>query len=110
VRSVWRSAVSRFSSAHVAVMPTEIARRCVLAGCPPGGLVLDPFAGAGTSGIAALATGRRFLGIEQRAEYAEVARAREVVQARVRGRVRPATSQQLDLQLQTNARKADSRS
>jgi DNA modification methylase len=98
---------------HVAVMSTEIARRCVLAGCPPGGLVLDPFAGAGTSGVAALASSRRFLGIEQRAEYAEIARVREytrdVAPTRTRA-VRRRRRRQLDLpfSLSNATTKADS--
>ena len=43
---------------------------------PPGGLVLDPFAGSGSTGIAALAEGFRFLGIERDPRYAEIAMAR----------------------------------
>jgi DNA modification methylase len=73
LRSVWRSAVSRFSGAHTAVMAESIARPLVLAGCPPGGLVLDPFAGAGTTGLVAVTEGRRFLGLEQNREYADLA-------------------------------------
>jgi DNA modification methylase len=76
LRSVWSSAVSRSGAAHMAMMPEKIAEPCVLAGCPEGGLVLDPFAGAGTTGVVALRHGRRFLGLEQSATYAEMARAR----------------------------------
>lgn len=43
---------------------------------PPGGVILDPFLGSGTTGVAALAEGFRFLGIEREAEYAEIARQR----------------------------------
>ena len=43
---------------------------------PPGGLVLDPFAGSGTTGLAAFAEGFRFIGIEKDPEYAEIARQR----------------------------------
>jgi DNA modification methylase len=75
-RTIWRAAVSRDGVGHFAVMPTEIVRPCVLAGCPAGGLVLDPFAGAGTVGLVALAEGRRFLGLEQNPEYAAMAGAR----------------------------------
>jgi hypothetical protein len=45
-------------------MPVELARRAVVAGCPPGGVVLDPFAGSGTTGVAALDLGCQFLGVE----------------------------------------------
>ena len=43
---------------------------------PPGGTVLDPFAGSGTTGVAAALEGVGFLGVERKAEYAEIARAR----------------------------------
>lgn len=62
--------------AHPAVMPVELARRCVVAGCPDGGTVFDPFAGAGTTGVAALAAGRRFVGVELHREHAAGAAAR----------------------------------
>ena len=44
--------------------------------CPPGGLVIDPFAGSGTTGVACVQTGRRFIGIEISEDYADIARAR----------------------------------
>lgn len=75
-RTVWTVAPQPYKGAHFAVMPPGLVRPCVLAGCPPGGLVLDPFAGAGTAGLVAVSEGRRFLGIEQSAEYAAMARAR----------------------------------
>lgn len=73
LRSVWTVPVARFPDAHFAVMPTAVVRPCVLAGCPPDGLVLDPFAGAGTTGLVAVGEGRRFLGLEQNPEYASMA-------------------------------------
>jgi DNA modification methylase len=75
-RSVWTVAPQPFSESHFAVMPPGVVRPCILAGCPPGGLVLDPFAGAGTTGLVAVTEARRFLGLEQSAEYAAMARAR----------------------------------
>ena len=48
----------------------------ILAGSPEGGTVLDPFAGAGTTAIAALRNGRNFLGIELNRDYIEIARNR----------------------------------
>jgi site-specific DNA-methyltransferase (adenine-specific) len=48
--------------------------------CPPGGLVLDPFAGSCTTGVAAIASGRRFLGIEQNEEYIPEAQGRLMTQ------------------------------
>ena len=79
LRSVWTVPVARFPDAHFAVMPADLVRPCVLAGCPSGGLVLDPFAGAGTTGLVAVSEGRRFLGLEQSAEYATMARERIAV-------------------------------
>jgi DNA modification methylase len=49
-RSVWTIATQPYPGAHFATFPEELARRCILAGCPPGGTVLDPFAGSGTVG------------------------------------------------------------
>lgn len=60
---------------HIAQKPLEVMREIVKI-CPPGGLVLDPFAGAGTTGIAAVLEGRRFLGIEITEYYAREAQAR----------------------------------
>jgi DNA modification methylase len=57
-------------------MPEILATRCILAGCPPGGLVLDPFAGAGTTGVAAVTQRRRFIGIELNPEYVAMAERR----------------------------------
>jgi site-specific DNA-methyltransferase (adenine-specific) len=54
---------------HPTQKPLEIVSRMVLASCPPGGLVLDPFLGSGTTAIAALANGRRIAGFELNAEY-----------------------------------------
>lgn len=61
---------------HPARMPVKLARQLVAMCCPPGGLVLDPFAGNATIGVVATRSGRRFLGIELREDYAEQARAR----------------------------------
>lgn len=75
-RSVWTIATKPFPGAHSAVMPLELAERAVLAGCPTGGTVLDPFAGSGTTGVAALRNARYFIGIEANPEYAEMAQQR----------------------------------
>lgn len=62
--------------AHPARMPIPLARELVAMCCPPGGLVLDPFSGNATTGIAATRTGRRYLGVELNPEYAEQSRRR----------------------------------
>jgi DNA modification methylase len=58
-RSVWHIPQAPYRGTHPATFPPELARRCLRASCPPGGHVLDPFAGAGTSGLAALELGHR---------------------------------------------------
>ena len=64
-------------NSHPTVKPVKLMRwLCVLVGCQPGSLILDPFTGSGTTGIAALRAGFRFLGMEREPEYVEIARAR----------------------------------
>ncbi|HEY9472295.1 MAG TPA: site-specific DNA-methyltransferase [Mycobacteriales bacterium] len=72
-RDVWSISAQPYPEAHFAVMPPELARRCILAGCRPGGTVLDPFSGSGTTGMVARQTGRRYVGIDLRAEYHDLA-------------------------------------
>jgi DNA modification methylase len=76
MRDVWFVSPAQYSEAHFAVMPDEIARRCILAGCPEGGTILDPFGGAGTTGLVADRLGRNAILIELNPEYAEMARGR----------------------------------
>lgn len=75
-RSVWHLTSEPTPEAHFATFPVKLAERCILAGCPPGSTVLDPFAGAGTTWLAALKHGRGFVGAELNAEYIEIARQR----------------------------------
>ncbi len=75
-RSWWLINTQPVKEAHFACMPMAVAETCILAGCPPDGLVLDPFAGAGTTGLAALKHGRNFLGIELNPEYVAIAHSR----------------------------------
>lgn len=72
-RSVWTIPTRPFKGAHFATFPEALVEPCILAGCPEGGLVLDPFAGSGTVGAVALRHFRRFLGIELNPAYAEMA-------------------------------------
>ena len=73
---VWHIATRPFSEAHFATFPPELAERCILAGCPKGGLVLDPFGGAGTTALVALRHGRKASLIELNPEYAEITQRR----------------------------------
>ena len=75
-RSVWNISTSSFGGAHFAVMPVGLAEPCILAGCPEGGTVLDPFAGASTTGVVATRLNRSYIGIELNAEYVEMGRRR----------------------------------
>lgn len=75
-RSVWTVATQPFKEAHFATFPPDLIEPCILAGCPEGGTVLDPFFGAGTTGLVADRLGRNAIGIELNPEYAEIARQR----------------------------------
>lgn len=75
-RNVWTLGAEPFPEAHFATFPTEIPRRCILAGSRPGDLVLDPFSGSGTTCLVANRLGRRGLGLELNPEYVEMARRR----------------------------------
>lgn len=70
---VWSISTWPFRQAHYAVFPIEIPLRCIAAGCRPGGIVLDPFAGTATTGLAARRLDRAFWGIELNPAYADLA-------------------------------------
>jgi DNA modification methylase len=75
-RSVWEISTAPFRDAHFATFPPALIEPCILAGCPKGGVVLDPFGGAGTSGLVADRLGRNAILIELNESYAEIARRR----------------------------------
>jgi DNA modification methylase len=76
LRSVWWIAPANYREGHYAVMPDGLAEICILAGCPKGGVVLDPFGGAGTTGLVADRHGRNAILIELNPEYAAMAERR----------------------------------
>ncbi len=76
LRSVWNIATEPFPGAHFATFPKKLVEPCVLAGSALGDVVLDPFAGSGTTGVVALRLGRSFIGIELNPDYAAMARQR----------------------------------
>lgn len=75
---VWTIGTDRAagSAGHAAAYPVEIPARAITAGCRPGGVVLDPFSGSGTTGEAARRLGRRYIGIDLSTEYHDLARDR----------------------------------
>lgn len=77
-RSVWTIATQPYAEAHFATMAPELARTCILAGCPEGGTVLDPFGGAGTTGLVADQLQRNSVLIELNPDYADLMRERIV--------------------------------
>lgn len=75
-RSVWEVVTQPFGEAHFATFPPDLIEPCIRAGCPVGGTVLDPFGGAGTTGLVADRLKRNAVLIELNPEYAEMARRR----------------------------------
>lgn len=75
-RSVWTVTVKPFKEAHFATFPPDLIKSCILAGCPAGGVVLDPFIGSGTTGMVAAMYQRNFIGFELNSEYCKMAEKR----------------------------------
>lgn len=75
-RSVWTFPPAQFRETHFATFPPELPEICIRAGCPPGGLVLDPFMGSGTTALVARAEGRDYIGSELNPDYIDIARRR----------------------------------
>jgi DNA modification methylase len=75
-RSVWTVTTMPYKGAHFATFPPALIEPCILAGSRPGDTVLDPFFGAGTTGLVADRLGRHCVGVELNPEYAAMARAR----------------------------------
>lgn len=75
-RDVWFVNTTSCKEAHFATFPEKLIEPCVLAGCPRGGIVLDPFIGSGTTAIVAAKHGRNYVGIELNPSYADIAKRR----------------------------------
>lgn len=75
-RSVWTVNTQSFKGAHFATFPEKLIEPCILAGCPEGGTVLDPFAGSGTVGVVCVKHGRQAALIELSPDYAAMAEKR----------------------------------
>lgn len=75
-RSVWNVATQGYAKAHSATFPEKLVEPCILAGCRPGGIVLDPFLGSGTTAVVAKKNSRNFIGIDLNPDYTEMAKRR----------------------------------
>lgn len=76
LRSVWPLASKAYPAAHFATFPPDLVKPCILAGSAEGDTILDPFAGAATTGLVATRLDRSFIGIELNPEYVELGRNR----------------------------------
>ena len=72
-RTTWSINTKSYKEAHFATYPTELIECPIDAGCPEGGIVLDPFMGSGTTGVVAKKQGKHYVGIELNKEYIEIA-------------------------------------
>ncbi len=75
-KSVWTVTTKPFKEAHFATFPQDLIVDCIKAGCPENGIVLDPFIGAGTTGLVANKLNRNYLGIELNPKYIRIAEKR----------------------------------
>ena len=75
-RTVWQIATTNFHGAHFATYPQKLIETPIKAGCPEGGIVLDPFIGSGTTAVVAEKLNRNWLGIELNPEYTKLAEER----------------------------------
>jgi len=75
-RSVWTVTTKPFKGAHFATFPTDLIEPCILAGSRSGDTVLDPFNGAGTTGVVSLKHGRKYIGCELNPEYVDITMSR----------------------------------
>jgi DNA modification methylase len=75
-RDVWTISQTPNPQAHFATFPLDLPLRCIKAGCKPGGTVLDPFSGSGTTGAAARQLGRKYIGIDLNPDYHDLAKQR----------------------------------
>lgn len=92
-RNVWTIAPKPFKGAHFATMPTTLAERCILAGTKPGDTVLDPFGGAGTTGLVADRLNRNAVLIELNPDYITLANQR-IADDRAKRGTKPLDSRQ----------------
>lgn len=71
-RDVWSVSIRGYKEAHFATFPEKLIEPCVLAGCPKGGIILDPFLGSGTTAVVSVKNNRSCIGIEINSTYADM--------------------------------------
>jgi len=86
VHPVWREPTEQADIEHPTPKPVSLMRRQLIASMPEGGVVLDPFCGSGSTGVAAVDSGYRFIGVELQSEYAALSR-RRIADAAAQGRL-----------------------
>ena len=69
---MWDIPNQAFTGGHFAVFPERLPATCIRAGCRPGGIVMDPFSGSGTTGLAVLKAGCRYVGIDISRDYLDL--------------------------------------
>jgi DNA modification methylase len=77
-RDVWTVATKPFRDAHFATFPPKLIEPCILAGCPKGGIVIDPFMGSGTTAMKCIELQRNYVGFELNPEYIKIAKNQRV--------------------------------
>ena len=75
-RDIWTINTTSFRGNHYAAFPPKLAEICMIAGCPKGGIILDPFIGSGTVGLVSLLHNRKYIGIELNEEYVNLTKKR----------------------------------
>jgi DNA modification methylase len=75
-RSVWTVTTKPYSEAHFATFPQDLIVDCIKAGCPEGGIVLDPFMGAFTTALVSKKLNRHYIGFELNPEYIKIGKKR----------------------------------
>lgn len=100
---VWNINTQPFPGAHFAVFPQELARRCIVAGCKPGGTVMDPFSGSGTTGLVAQNNGRKYVGVDLSADYLKLSLETRLQNAALDFGVVPAPSNERTSRIIANA-------
>lgn len=95
-RSVWTVSTKPFMDAHFATFPEDLISDCILAGCPEGGIVLDPFMGAGTTAVVSKKLNRNYIGFEINAEYIKIIEKRMQVEFGLFNQTTPTSNETKD--------------